>query len=77
MSTMRVIALTKNPATSVKELEAVISQDLALAVSILRQANSAYYGSARQISSGSYRQTWFSGDIRFGDICRSRSLTED
>jgi len=49
--TMQVIALTKNPATSLKALEAVISQDMALAVSVLRQANSAYYGYARRISS--------------------------
>lgn len=50
-SAMRVIALTKNPATSVKELETVIAQDPALAAGILRQANSAYYGYARRISS--------------------------
>jgi len=48
---MQVIALTKNPATSAKELETVIRQDPALAASILRQANSAYYGYARRISS--------------------------
>jgi len=50
-SAMRVIALTKNPATSVRELETVIGQDPALAAGILRQANSAYYGYARRISS--------------------------
>ena len=50
-SAMRVIALTKNPATSVKELEFVIGQDPALTAGILRQANSAYYGYARRISS--------------------------
>jgi putative nucleotidyltransferase with HDIG domain len=50
-SVMRVIALTKNPETSVKELETVIGQDLALTAAILRQANSAYYGYARRISS--------------------------
>jgi len=50
-SAMRVIALTKNPATSAKALETVIEQDPALVVSILRQANSAYYGYARRISS--------------------------
>ncbi len=50
-SAMRVIALTKNPATSAKELEHVIGQDPALAASMLRQANSAYYGYARRISS--------------------------
>ena len=50
-SAMRVIALTKNPATSVKELETVIGQDPALTAGILRQANSAYYGYARRISS--------------------------
>lgn len=50
-SAMRVIELTKDPATSVKDLEIVINQDLALAVSVLRQANSAYYGYSRRISS--------------------------
>ena len=50
-SAMRVIALTKNPATSARELENVIGQDPALAAGILRQANSAYYGYARRISS--------------------------
>ena len=50
-SAMRVIALTKNPATSAKELENVIGQDPALATGMLRQANSAYYGYARRISS--------------------------
>ena len=50
-SAMRVIALTKNPATSAKELEHVIGQDPALAAGMLRQANSAYYGYARRISS--------------------------
>jgi len=48
---MRVIALTKNPATTVKDLETVIGQDPALTAGILRQANSAYYGYARRISS--------------------------
>jgi uncharacterized domain HDIG len=50
-SALRVIALTKNPATSVQELETVIAQDPALAASMLRQANSSYYGYARRISS--------------------------
>lgn len=50
-SAMQVIALTKNPATSAKELETVIRQDPALTASILRQVNSAYYGYARRISS--------------------------
>lgn len=50
-SAMRVIALTKNPETSIKDLQAVITQDPALAAGILRQANSAYYGYARRISS--------------------------
>lgn len=50
-SAMRVIALTKNPETTVKQLETVIERDLALTASILRQANSAYYGYARRISS--------------------------
>jgi len=50
-SALRVIALTKNPATTVKELEIVIGQDPSLTAGILRQANSAYYGFARRISS--------------------------
>ncbi|OLN33900.1 HDOD domain-containing protein [Desulfosporosinus metallidurans] len=50
-SALRVIALTKNPATSVRELETVIAQDPALAAGMLRQANSSYYGYARRISS--------------------------
>lgn len=50
-SAIRVIALTKNPATSARELEVVIGQDPALAAGMLRQANSAYYGYARRISS--------------------------
>ncbi|MBC2725116.1 HDOD domain-containing protein [Desulfosporosinus sp.] len=50
-SAIQVIDLTKNPATSVKELETVISKDPALTAGILRQANSAYYGYARRISS--------------------------
>ena len=50
-SVMRVISLTKNPETSVKELKTVIEQDPALTAEILRQANSAYYGYARRISS--------------------------
>ena len=51
MSAMRVVALTKNPATSVKELENVIGQDPALTAGILRQANSSYFGYGRRISS--------------------------
>lgn len=50
-SALRVIALTKNPATTVRELETVIAQDPALAAGMLRQANSSYYGYARRISS--------------------------
>jgi len=50
-SAIRVIALTKNPATSASELENVIAQDPALTAGMLRQANSAYYGYARRISS--------------------------
>lgn len=50
-SAMRVIALTKNPETNIKDLQAVIAQDPALAAGILRQANSSYYGYARRISS--------------------------
>jgi putative nucleotidyltransferase with HDIG domain len=48
---VRVVTLTKDPATTVKELEMVLSQDPALAAGVLRQANSAYYGYARRISS--------------------------
>jgi len=51
MSAMQVITLTKNPATSVKDLVKVIGQDPGLTSGILRQANSAYYGYARRISS--------------------------
>ena len=50
-SALRVIALTKNPETSAKELETVIEQDPALTAGILRQANSSYYGYERRISS--------------------------
>ncbi|TGE33905.1 HDOD domain-containing protein [Desulfosporosinus sp. Sb-LF] len=50
-SAMHVIALTKNPETTAKELETVIGQDPALTAGMLRQANSAYYGYARRISS--------------------------
>ncbi len=50
-SAMRVIALTKQPDADIKDLENIITQDPALAASILRQANSAYYGYARRISS--------------------------
>ncbi|HUX46796.1 MAG TPA: HDOD domain-containing protein [Desulfosporosinus sp.] len=50
-SALQVIDLTKNPATSARELENVIGQDPALAAGVLRQANSAYYGYARRISS--------------------------
>jgi len=50
-SALRVIALTKNPQTTVKELETAIGQDPSLTAGILRQANSAYYGYARRISS--------------------------
>ncbi len=49
-SAVRIINLTKNPDVSVKDLETVIGHDPALAASILRQANSAYYGYARRIS---------------------------
>ena len=50
-SALRVITLIKNPETSVKELETVIGEDLALTAGILRRANSAFYGYARRISS--------------------------
>ena len=50
-SAMRVIDLTNNSVTSAKELEIVIGMDLALTAAILRQANSAYYGYERRISS--------------------------
>ncbi|KGK83811.1 hypothetical protein DP73_19600 [Desulfosporosinus sp. HMP52] len=48
---IQVLELTNNPATSAKELETVISMDPALTAGILRQANSAYYGYPRRISS--------------------------
>ncbi|MGC7871786.1 HDOD domain-containing protein [Desulfosporosinus sp. SYSU MS00001] len=48
---VQIVTLTKNPSTTVKELEAVIGQDPALAAGMLKQANSAYYGYARRISS--------------------------
>lgn len=51
MSALRVIDLTKNPETTVKDLEGVIEKDPALTAGMLRQANSAYYGYARRISS--------------------------
>ncbi|SDI41186.1 HDOD domain-containing protein [Desulfosporosinus hippei] len=50
-SAIQVLELTKNPATSAKELETVIGMDPALTAGILRQANSAYYGYPRRISS--------------------------
>lgn len=50
-SALRVIALTKNPETSVKDLETVIGRDPSLTAGMLRQANSSYYGYARRISS--------------------------
>ena len=50
-SAMRVLELLKKPETSAKELEFVIGQDPALTAGILRQANSAFYGYARRISS--------------------------
>jgi len=49
-SAMRVMDLIKKPETTVKELEFVIGQDPALTAGILRQANSAFYGYARRIS---------------------------
>ena len=50
-SALRVLELIKQPETSVKDLEYVIGQDPALTAGILRQANSAFYGYARRISS--------------------------
>lgn len=50
-SALRVIALLRNPETSAKDLELVIGQDPSLTAGILKQANSAYYGYARRISS--------------------------
>lgn len=50
-SAMRIIALTKTADVGVRDLERAIAHDPALAASILRQANSAYYGYARRISS--------------------------
>lgn len=49
-SVLQVIALIRNPETSAKELRSVIEQDPALTASILRQANSSYYGFARKIA---------------------------
>ncbi|MDR3271145.1 MAG: HDOD domain-containing protein [Peptococcaceae bacterium] len=49
-SALRVLQMTKNPETTVKELHNAIALDPSLAASILRQANSAYYGYARRIS---------------------------
>ncbi|MHB1652406.1 MAG: HDOD domain-containing protein [Desulfitobacteriaceae bacterium] len=48
---MRVVNLTNNLDTDLKELLSVVGQDPALATSILRQANSSFYGYARRISS--------------------------
>lgn len=50
-SAMRVMNLTKNPDTDITTLSELIAQDPALAASILRQANSAFYGYARRIAS--------------------------
>jgi putative nucleotidyltransferase with HDIG domain len=49
-SALRVIQMTKNPETTIKDLQFTIGLDPSLAASILRQANSAYYGYARRIS---------------------------
>lgn len=51
LTATQLISLTKNPKTSAKDLEVVISQDPSLTAGILRQANSSYYGYARRISS--------------------------
>lgn len=50
-SSMQIIALSKNPNTTVQDLELVIIQDLSLSAAMLCQANSSYYGFERKISS--------------------------
>lgn len=50
-SAIRVVALTKDPLTSAKQLELVINQDPSLATGMLRRANSTYYGYPKKISS--------------------------
>lgn len=50
-SALRVLDMLKQPETSAKDLEYAIGQDPALTAGILRQANSAFYGYARRISS--------------------------
>lgn len=50
-SALRVLDLLKRPDTNARDLELVIGQDPALTAGILRQANSAFYGYARRISS--------------------------
>ena len=47
---LRIIQMTKDPETTVKDLHFAIAMDPSIAASILRQANSAYYGYARRIS---------------------------
>lgn len=50
-TTMMVIALTKDPSTSAKELETIINLDPALATDMLRRANSIYYGYTKKVVS--------------------------
>lgn len=50
-SAMQVYLMTNNPETTVQDLHFTLSQDPSLVAGILRQANSAYYGHARRISS--------------------------
>lgn len=50
-SAMRVMNLTNDPDTDIDSLVDLIGQDPSLAASILRQANSAFYGYARRIAS--------------------------
>lgn len=47
----RVLQLTDDPSSTLKELNDVIAQDQSLATKVLRLANSAYYGFPRRISS--------------------------
>jgi two-component system cell cycle response regulator len=44
----RVLELTRDPAVSIEEVGAVISNDQALAVAVLRTANSSFYGLRRR-----------------------------
>jgi putative nucleotidyltransferase with HDIG domain len=48
---LEVIALARNPRTSMKQIEEVVTTDPALATKILKVANSPFYGIRREISS--------------------------